>query len=45
MLGQILEVAIWVGVSLGLFIVLGGVLVLLGLGIPLVSLWWRESRI
>lgn len=45
MLGQILEVAIWVGVSWGLFIVLGGVLVLLGLGIPLVSLWWRESRV
>lgn len=44
MLGQVLEVAIWLGVGLGLFIVLGGVLVFLGLGIPLVSLWWRDLR-
>lgn len=45
MLQQVIEVVVLLGAGLGLFIVLGGVLILLGLGIPLVSMWWRESRV
>jgi len=41
---QIFEVIVFVGAGLGLLIVLGGILTLLGLGIPLVSLWWRDSH-
>jgi hypothetical protein len=44
MLEQIVEVVIFVGAGLGLLVVLSGVLVFLGLGIPLVSLWWRDSH-
>jgi hypothetical protein len=44
MLEQIVEVVIFLGAGFGLLIVLGGVLIFLGLGIPLVSLWWQESH-
>ncbi|MDY7041100.1 MAG: hypothetical protein SVX38_09580 [Chloroflexota bacterium] len=44
MLEQVLGFVVFLGAGLGLLIVLSGVLILLGLGIPLVSLWWQASR-
>jgi len=43
-LEQIVEMVILLGAGLGLLIVLGGILILLGLGVPLVSLWWQDSH-
>jgi hypothetical protein len=44
MLEQIMEIVVFLGAGLALLIVSSGLLIFLGLGIPLVGLWLRDSR-